>query len=596
MIFFKIKLLALSFFLLMPLIASTEEAQLQFGHAPTEIINENPLSIEVVRLEETRLDPGGFTELTVDFNLAPEHYAYYDQFRLNVTGPSLIQVSEFHITPTTRFVDPISGTEKLGVEGYAQLTTLVQLPSNISSGQYNLKLDFTYQACTDHYCLFPIKVPLEVNLSVSGVGFTSENYFEKALGQGLFIAFIVAFIAGILTSFTPCIFPMIPITLAVLGTQDTGGSKRKGLLISSSYVFGIAITYAVLGVLAALTGAMFGSLLGHPVVVSIVALLFVVMGLSMFGLFELKVPDSVGQRLLGSRIEKGIPGAFLSGLVAGIVASPCVGPILIGILAYVAQTQNLFLGFFLLFTFALGLGQVFLVLGTFTSFIHKIPKSGPWMVTIKNLFGITMIAMALFFIYPVVEKTLFSGLIATALIALSIYFGAFKKLGTSPEPLRVFQRAAANVIFVLGWLFLIQALLPDHIFQQYRPQIFDRLEASYAKPSWFTFSEETLQLAKKEGRPVILDFKADWCVSCKQLEIYTFSQDPVLELGEQFLWLEFDATRPSPELEKLREAYGVMGLPTILFFDPSGEWRQDLTLTGFEDADQFLERMKSALN
>lgn len=555
------------------------------------IVNENPMTIKSATLTKSELKPGGMTELKIVFELDHGHKAYLDQFKLDVVEPKDVYVTEFQIFPIIEFKDPITKKIKTGAKGESELQTIVQVPSDIRPGKKSVVLDFTYQACAEDYCLFPKKIPVKFDLVVTGGG---EALFMETLNKGWLYALFFVFLAGILTSLTPCIFPLIPITLAVIGSTETHGSKLKGAIISSSYVFGIAITYSILGVIAAKTGALFGALLGHPIVVGIIALLFVIMGLSMYGLFEIKIPDKLATKVGSTKTNKGIIGAFISGLIAGVVASPCVGPVLVSILAYVAQTQDAVQGFILLFVFALGLGQLFLVLGTFSSLLDKLPKSGPWMENIKFVFGTTMIAMALFYVYPVAHSTLFDGLVASSLILIASFFGAFDKLNKLGTPGRV-RKGAMIVLFMLGWIFAIKTLLPNHIEQQLFPQMSSGLSDSYDKPEWIMFSERSLKKARDEGRPVIVDFKADWCLACKELEIYTFSDSRVLEIGKDFIWMEFDATKPSDELDHLKKEYEIKGLPFVMIFDSDGKWRTDLTLTGFEDADSFLARIKKAL-
>jgi thiol:disulfide interchange protein DsbD len=232
-----------------------------------------------------------------------------------------------------------------------------------------------------------LEIPVEV-AGASGqneVGATltrgpKDAYSEDAFGQALKIGglqvFLFVFVSGFLTSLTPCVYPMIPITISIIGARSAQSQRSRAFLLSLSYVLGIAFTYSLLGLFAAFSGALFGSALSNPWVVGFVGLVFVAMALSMFGLFELQVPavirDKFGNRSTGS----GFGGAFLAGLFSGIVASPCIGPVLVSILTYVAQTKNALFGFSLLFTFALGMGLLFLAIGTFSGLTSKIPKSG----------------------------------------------------------------------------------------------------------------------------------------------------------------------------------------------------------------------------
>lgn len=557
-------------------------------------VNLNPVQVEGVEVSSSGKEilPGQTVELKLKLKIDQGFHAYLDQYKLDLIDSKDYYLSEFQIRPTVKFTDPITKKEKIGTLDYAEMLSLLDIPKNAPSGLNHINLELTYQACGKDFCLFPKKIIVPVDFKIAG---SASNLLTQALEKGWVYALILVFFAGLLTSFTPCIFPMIPITMAVLGTTSHR-SKLKGFITSLFYVFGIAITYALLGVLAAKTGALFGSLLGHPLVVGAVAFLFVLMGLSMYGLFEIKLPNFITNKIAGSKTEKNMIGAFLSGLIAGVVASPCVGPVLISVLAYVAQTQNTLAGFVLLFTFALGLGQLFLIIGTFNSLIHRLPKSGPWMEQVKFIFGSIMIGMALYYIYPVVHSALFDGLVATALIGISIYFGAFKKSAHPKTSKDKAKKALMTMLFIFGLIFSIKSLLPTHIQKQFfTTGKAETSNANILKPEWFSYSDELLQKANREGRPVIIDFHAEWCLSCKELALYTFSDPRVIELGKQFIWLEFDATSPSDQLSELQARYNIGGLPFVVIYNSRGTQDTSLTLTGFESADLFLKRMQAAL-
>ena len=552
-------------------------------------LNLNPLKIEKTLLKPNSLNPGGLSELKIIMSLPPEFHSYLDQFKVEVETPKDVFLTEFQISPIVDFKDPVSKEIKKGTRGTSELLTLVQLPSNFKSGSYNINAILTYQACTKDYCLFPNKINFSFPLKVS-LPDKERSFIEKSTDKGWFIALVIIFFSGILTSFTPCIFPLIPITLAVIGSTDTKGSRLRGFFISLAYVLGIAITYSILGLITAKTGALFGSLLGSPIVVTLIASIFVAMALSMFGLYEIKIPENLTTQLMGKSWEKGLIGAFMSGLVAGIVASPCVGPVLVSLLAYVAHSQNTFQGFIFLFTFALGLGQIFLLLGTFSQLIYKLPKSGPWLEDIKFIFGLMMIAAALYLIHPVLSTYTFDIVLALVLIILGLFFGGVKKINLLKyqSPL---MKITLRLFLFLGILFAVKAHAPDNI----QKSLFGRTSSgipSYPRPDWLTYSDEALEKAIQEKRPVIIDFQADWCLACKELEIKTFSDPRILKLGKNTLWLAFDATHSSEKLNLLKEKYRIQGLPMVIFYDSQGLWREDLTLNGFEEADAFLKRMQ----
>jgi thioredoxin:protein disulfide reductase len=518
-----------------------------FGNSSRQdSINPDPLSVESIKLTPSEIRPDKDTELKIYFDLANGFHAYVEQFKVEILSHPEFILGELYVAPVVEFQDPVSKKKKAGTEGHGSLSAYFKAPGGLPLGDITLQIQLTYQACTKDYCLFPKKILTQKTATVAVDGH-AEDPLTRAMQKGLLAAYLLAFFAGVLTSFTPCIFPMIPITLAVLGTKNHARSRLRGLTISLMYVFGIALTYAILGVAAAKTGALFGSALGHPAVVIAISSLFVLMGLSMYGLFEVKLPDTWTNKIAGQKVgEAGSYfAAFISGLIAGVVASPCVGPVLVSILAYVAQTQDTVLGFSLLFVFALGLGQLFIVLGTFSQLMQRLPRSGPWLGYVKFVFGSTMIAMAIYFAYPIFRPW------------LSRAIGGQKAVSECST--------GGNGLTC-------------------------EVEAPFAKPAWKKYSLAALNAARAAGKPVIIDFKAEWCEACHELERLTFSDQRVLALRE-YVWLEFNATNNSPELDELKTHYRILGLPFVAIYGADGKWREDLTLTGFEDANAFLARL-----
>lgn len=512
---------------------------------PTQkgVKNENPLTVSA-QLKNPKIPIGSNTELLLLLDLAEGHHAYLDQFHLKVVKPDYLKVAQFTISPVVDFFDPFSKKQRKSVYGRAELKAAIEPTDQAPTGPLRALLELRYQACTKDYCLFPITLPVEIEMTVMrgsdhNLGFGLSNLkglFEQSLQDQLLLAFFIVFVAGFLTSLTPCIFPMIPITLAVLGAREQK-TKMAGFLVSLSYVTGIAITYSILGVIAAATGSLFGSLLGKPIVAILIAVVLIAMGLSLFGLFEIKLPYAITKHLESRKTSGTWAGAFAMGLLAGVVASPCVGPVLVTLLTYVAKTQNLVLGFFLLFTFAFGMGQLFLALGAFNHWIQHLPRSGPWMMRVKAAFGVAMFGLAIYYLLPLLPKEKAEDQSTTAKVTRF---------------------------------------------------------ADYPKLAWKPYSDEALVAAAHAKKPVIIDFYADWCVACKELEIYTFTDERIRKLSEQFTLLHFDATKSTDTFSTLQRRYHIVGLPNLVFYDRSGNWREDLTLTGFEKADAFLKRMNEA--
>ncbi|MCB0394354.1 MAG: protein-disulfide reductase DsbD [Bdellovibrionales bacterium] len=560
-------------------------------------INEDPLTVKP-HVTETAVPPGGNLELDLELHLPPGYRAYLKMFKLE-SDNKMIKVSPFKVEPLVSFKDPLSGEEKKGIVENALMSATIQVDPKHEKGNHKTELSLTYQACTVEVCLFPKKIPVSISYMIQGDAVSGSSMgpstFEEALGKGAIYAFLFVFFAGVLTSLTPCIFPMIPITLSILGTRTAGQSKVRGFLLSLSYVFGIGITYAILGVAAARTGALFGSALSNPIVVGVIAALFVVMGLSMYGLFEIQVPAFLRNRLGGKKTGSGFVGAFFAGLIAGVVASPCVGPVLVSVLAYVAQTQDSVFGFFLLFTFALGMGILFMILGTFGQALSYLPKAGGWMEGVKFVFGTTMIGMAFYYLRPILNPREFYGLAGAACILIASGFGAFAP--AEPSTPKQIKKGLLLSIFIIGVVYLLNAVFERELRSLSQTQVGESIMGdAHAKSAinWQPYTDSAFNEAISKRQPIIIDFWAEWCSACNELVRYTFSDSRVQVESQNFVMLKIDATLDTPEIGRLRKYFNVLGLPTVLFYDPKGELRKDLTLTGFEKSSQFLERMAKA--
>ncbi|MDE0506611.1 MAG: protein-disulfide reductase DsbD family protein, partial [Candidatus Poribacteria bacterium] len=288
-----------------------------------------------------------------------------------------------------------------------------------------LPFKLTYQACSDEQCLLPKTVAVNIPMDIVGTdrpvqpinaeifsglqlnmpqvtpSATSETgEFRQALSKGYFWAFLFVFIGGVLTSLTPCVYPLIPITVSIFGANREA-SRMKSFLLSVTYVLGIALMYSILGVAVASTGAVFGQIMANPIVVGFVSVILVALGLSLIGVFELRLPYAL-QNKLNTVGGAGFGGAFAMGTVAGLIAAPCTGPALGAVLSFVATTGNTFLGFWLMLTYAIGMGLLFILIGTFSGLISSLPQSGGWMYVLENIFGVVIIAMALYFLKEVV--------------------------------------------------------------------------------------------------------------------------------------------------------------------------------------------------
>ena len=398
--------------------------------------------------------------------------------------------------------------------------------------------------------LLPL-LPLLLTQGVAGADLSGRLGLASGVGAG---TFAVLFGAGILTSLTPCVYPLIPITVSVFGARQSQ-KRARSVALSATYVGGIAAMYSVLGVSAALSGRAFGSFLSSPWVIAVLALFLLALALSMFGAFELQLPDAAMQKLQFVK-GAGFGSAFGMGLVAGIVAAPCTGPVLAGVLAYVATQRSVVLGFWMLFTYALGMGVLFFVLGA-TSL--RLPRSGAWMETVKSVLGIALVAAAVALILPMLPRPpalplslraveIVAGVLAFAAVAFGALSLSFH--GDAREKLFKAVTLAAFLAAVglrFGW-----AGMP-------------RAEKGALEIAWLHDEAAAVAQAKASGKPILIDFFAEWCAACKELDVHTFSDEAVKrEVNEKFVALKIDNTDETEAIEQLQKKYGVQGLPTVL--------------------------------
>jgi thiol:disulfide interchange protein DsbD len=512
--------------------------------------------------------------------------------------------------PAKTKLDPFLEEEVQIHEHDVEMVARVRLAQPVA-----LRLVVETQGCSKRFCYFPQRDTLALAVAVHGsaapapgsaaaVGRESagdagtgsgshavaapaapksaaDARLQAAARKGLLWLLLLAFGAGIATSFTPCVYPMIPITIGIIGARSAG-RRSKGFTLSLLYVLGIAVTYSTLGTSAALTGSLFGSVLQNPIVVVGVAAVFMIMAFSLFGAFELQVPPALAGRM-NSVQGNGYPGAFLLGLVAGVVASPCIGPVLVAMLAYVAASGSALLGFGLFFTFALGLGMLFIVLGTFTGMLASLPKSGAWMTRVRIAFGIVFLGLALYYLHPHLPRGRMWLVAGAVLVVAGLLAGAWRRID-EVEPTRVrWRKAAARALVALGVYGLLTPWLPGGA------------RDAVANPRWLVSETAGMTQARAESKPMLIDFSAEWCVACKELERFTFSDPRVIELAQQFVSVRVDATDRTPEIDALMRRYGILGLPWVAFVRPDGTILPDLTVTGFIDADAMLERMQAAL-
>lgn len=377
-----------------------------------------------------------------------------------------------------------------------------------------------------------------------------EARFARAARENVPLALALAFLFGLLSSLTPCVYPVIPITVAYIGSRSEGRGRGYGFFLSLAFVLGMALVYAALGAASAGFGFAFGALTQNRFVGLGVALLFLALALSMFNLFEVRTPAGLTTRLERGKQKgrgQGFLGALFIGAISGLVASPCIGPLVLAILVAVASTGSVFLGFLYLFVFALGLGVLFVVVGTFSGVLSSLPKSGGWMDAVRVFFGALILGGAFYFAGLYLPRKTFVVVALLVLwgVALFLVFGARRHFFA--VPLRV-----AGVLLCAAALALVFLGLPA---------------AAEKDALWLPSLEQGLARAAAEGKPLLLDFRADWCVACVELEKNTWPDPSVRKALEGLVPVRLDMTENTPANRDLQRRFGVKGLPTVILLE-----------------------------
>ena len=408
----------------------------------------------------------------------------------------------------------------------------------------------------------------DVKTEVSKVDSADDSSIASTLeNSGLFLSLIFIFLAGLALNLTPCVYPLIPITIGYFGGQSEGKTSRL-VMLGLLYMLGMALTYSVVGVVTALSGAVFGSLLQNPIVIVIIALLFVALALSQFGVYEFKLPDSWVMKAGGAK--GGGFGAFFMGLTMGIVAAPCIGPFVLGLVTYVAAKADPLYGFLMFFVLALGLGFPYLLLAIFSGKIKSLPRAGLWMEGVKHIFGFLLVGMAFYFLDPILPKAIQGYTLPIFGIIAAIILLFVDKTANDAKGFRIFKIVFSLIVLAIS----IYALIPS-----------EKLE-----PEWKKFSIENYEASLKNNERMVVDFYADWCIPCKELDALTFSDKRVLKEFERFTVYKVDMTKNNETNESLRKRFNVIGMPTVLIIDSKGN--EIKRLTGFVNADEFLSMVK----
>jgi thiol:disulfide interchange protein DsbD len=500
----------------------------------------------------------------------------------------------------------------------------VEIPvplTRAKAGARTLALTANFQGCKENSVCYPmmersidVALPAAVAADVAAVAKPSssasanapasaDSRLQKALNGSLWLVFGVFFLAGLGLAFTPCVFPMIPILSGIIAGAGENISARRAIVLSVVYVLANAVIFTIAGVFAGLLGKNLQAAFQTPWVLWGFAGLFVLLALSMFGFYELQLPTALQSKIANvSNKQSGgsLTGVAIMGALSALIVGPCVTPPLAVAVLYIAEKHDAVLGGFALFALALGMGAPLVVFGASAG--KLLPRAGAWMDAVKAVFGVTFLGLAIWMLSRVLDTTwimLLAGLLA---IASAVYLGALERLPDGASGWKTLWKALGVVLLIGGGAELVGAAAGSSDLLQPLRGVGSNSAATGAKTEALPFKriksladvERELAAAKAQAKPALLDFYADWCVSCKEMERYTFTKPEVQRALADFVLLQADVTANDDTDQSLMKHFQIVGPPDTLFFGADGAAKPALQLAGFEEADKFVARIEAA--
>lgn len=573
---FSTRLLLVLFILVLPASAAAPKLALEIEAAGEAAPRGGILPLDVL----AKIDKGWH------INAHQPNQPFLIPTELTLSLPSGVEHEPIAYPPPDKHAFSFAGGEELLVyEGKLGLATALRVPEKFASDELVVDASLRYQACNDTTCLPPTTAHARLEIAVvaaseeqrleaaalagvEGTGSGDGSQFERWLSErGLVFTILAVALLGIGLNLTPCVYPLISVTIAYFGRQARG--RKQTALLAVLYVAGIAASFSALGVAASLSGGLFGAALQKPVVVLSIAALMVVLAASSFGLYQLQPPAAV-MRWVGAT-GGGAAGALFMGLTMGVVAAPCVGPIVLGLLVFVGSRQDALLGFLLFFALAVGMGAPYIVLAVAAGSIKNLPRSGEWLIWTERLFGCVLISLAAYFVTPLLPPPWTDYLLPAVIGASGLYLGFVEAAGRSLRYFPSIKRAVGVAMLALAvWMV--------------RPASSDQ------SIGWEDLHSFAMANDGAQNKPTLIDFAAEWCIPCREMDHTTYLDADVVREAERFRMVKADITEENEATTQVVEKYGVRGVPTVILLSANGTERD--RLVGYVGPDELLEAMR----
>ncbi|MBW2617984.1 MAG: thioredoxin family protein [Deltaproteobacteria bacterium] len=491
--------------------------------------------------------------------------------RLTLEPHPLVEVVEIVFPEATPMSLPLAEEPVLVFDKMLLIALRLKASPDAPDGPLFLKGRLDYQACTDTACLPPAQMSFQLALNI-GPALAGPLAAEEESPQSLPFFLLTVFLLGLALNLSPCVYPLFPITVGYFGGQSRSRAHLLTHLIV--YLVSLMAAYTALGTVAALTGQILGAALQHPITLIAIAAIIVALALSLFGLYEFRLPGFISRLGGAGTGRKGYLGTVLMGLTLGIVAAPCLGPATAAVMTVVARSADPAVGAGVFASLSFGLGLPLVVIGFFSSvLIGRMPSAGPWLIWVRRLLGAVMVLMAIYLLRPLIGETAWPWLMALAAMGGGIL--AF----LSGKAIRTWLRTTLSLAWLIPVLFFVLT----------------STTAPATSEDWTLYSPKALAAAEEEGKPVILDFYADWCAPCRIIK-KNLADPEVVALSRKLVTLKVDLTTGgSPEAKTLVRRYQIQGLPSLIFLSPDGQEAKDLRIVGAVGSQEIARRMEELL-